>query len=127
VATYVGLLIGLAWPARARILPGFWLRDRASPAIIPLAGSPPAPPCRRCWWFLADQWDAIPLSASHPCLLWIMHRRTSRVFLGGARESKDRTLGGPAGRTLERTNNRIVANPGPVSIWVEAIQGQVEG
>ena len=48
VATYIGLLIGLAWPA-ALVFCLIWLAVAALTRYSSLAGLTAAPPCRRCY------------------------------------------------------------------------------
>jgi acyl phosphate:glycerol-3-phosphate acyltransferase len=81
VATYIGLLIGLAWPA-ALAFCLLWLAVAALTRYSSLAGllaSAVVPPVL---WFLADARTAtlfVPLTG----LLWIMHRPNIARLLAG--------------------------------------------
>jgi acyl phosphate:glycerol-3-phosphate acyltransferase len=85
VATYVGLLIGLAWPA-ALAFCLVWLAIAALTRYSSLAGLAASAAMPPMLWFLADQWTAI-LFVPLTLLLWIMHRANIARLLGGT-ESK---------------------------------------
>ena len=82
VATYIGLLLGLAWPA-ALIFCAIWLvvafafRYSSLAALIASALTPPA------LWFLGRP-DAALLFLLLSALLWIMHRANIARLLAGS-------------------------------------------
>jgi acyl phosphate:glycerol-3-phosphate acyltransferase len=90
VATYVGLLIGLAWPA-ALAFCLIWLAIAALTRYSSLAGLAASAAMPPVLWFLADQWTAI-LFVPLTLLLWIMHRANIARLLRGT-ETK---IGGSA-------------------------------
>jgi acyl phosphate:glycerol-3-phosphate acyltransferase len=82
VATYIGLLLGLAWPA-ALIFCGIWLafafafRYSSLSALVASALTPPA------LWFLGRP-DTALLFLLLSVLLWIMHRANIARLLDGS-------------------------------------------
>jgi glycerol-3-phosphate acyltransferase PlsY len=82
VATYIGLLLGLAWPA-ALIFCGIWLafafafRYSSLSALVASALTPPA------LWFLGRP-DTALLFLLLSVLLWIMHRANIGRLLDGS-------------------------------------------
>jgi len=81
VATYVGILIALAWPA-ALVFGAIWLGVAAAfrySSLAALAASAATPVV--LWWIGA--WDAAALMALLTVLLWIMHRHNiARLYAG---------------------------------------------
>jgi glycerol-3-phosphate acyltransferase PlsY len=90
VATYVGLLIGLTWPA-ALAFCLIWLAIAALTRYSSLAGLAASAAMPPVLWLLADQWTAI-LFVPLTLLLWIMHRANIARLLRGT-ETK---IGGSA-------------------------------
>jgi len=82
VATFIGLLIGLAWPA-ALVFCGIWLAVAAATrysSLAALTASAAMPPLL-WWWF--DLPHEASLFALLVILLWIMHRANiARLFAG---------------------------------------------
>jgi acyl phosphate:glycerol-3-phosphate acyltransferase len=82
VATYIGLLLGLAWPA-ALIFCGIWLavafafRYSSLSALVASALTPPA------LWFLGRP-DTALLFLLLSVLLWVMHRANIGRLLDGS-------------------------------------------
>jgi acyl phosphate:glycerol-3-phosphate acyltransferase len=82
VATYIGALLGLAWPA-ALLFCLFWLAVAALSRYSSLAGLTASAATPVVLWFTADQRTAllfVPLTA----LLWIMHRANIARLLAGS-------------------------------------------
>jgi glycerol-3-phosphate acyltransferase PlsY len=90
VATYVGLLIGLAWPA-ALAFCLIWLAIAALTRYSSLAGLAASAAMPPVLWFLADQWTAI-LFVPLTLLLWIMHRAN----IARLRRGTETKIGGSA-------------------------------
>jgi glycerol-3-phosphate acyltransferase PlsY len=85
VATYIGILLGLAWPV-ALVFCGIWLAVAAATrysslaALIASAATPVA-----AWMMTAGQ--AAPLLAAMTVMLWFMHRANIARLMAG-RESR---------------------------------------
>jgi glycerol-3-phosphate acyltransferase PlsY len=82
VATYIGLLIGLAWPAAL----GFcliWLVVAALTRYSSLAGLSASAATPVVLWFIDDQRTAL-LFVFLTALLWIMHRANIARLLAGS-------------------------------------------
>jgi glycerol-3-phosphate acyltransferase PlsY len=82
VATYIGALLGLAWPA-ALLFCLFWLAVAALSRYSSLAGLTASAATPVVLWLTADQRTAllfVPLTA----LLWIMHRANIGRLLAGS-------------------------------------------
>jgi glycerol-3-phosphate acyltransferase PlsY len=81
VATYLGVLIGLAWPA-ALVFAAIWVtvayltRYSSLSALVASAASPLV-------LLLLGQWPATVLMGLLSVLLWFMHRANIRRLLGG--------------------------------------------
>ena len=82
VATYIGLLIGLAWPA-ALVFCLIWLAIAALTRYSSLAGLVASAAMPPLLWFVADDRTAV-LFLLLTMLLWIMHRANIARLLGGA-------------------------------------------
>jgi glycerol-3-phosphate acyltransferase PlsY len=82
VATYIGLLIGLAWPA-ALVFCLIWLAIAALTRYSSLAGLVASVAMPPLLWFVADDRTAI-LFLLLTVLLWIMHRANIARLLEGA-------------------------------------------
>jgi acyl phosphate:glycerol-3-phosphate acyltransferase len=82
VATYIGLLIGLAWPA-ALVFCLIWLAIAALTRYSSLAGLVASGAMPPLLWFVADDRTAI-LFLLLTVLLWIMHRANIARLLAGA-------------------------------------------
>jgi glycerol-3-phosphate acyltransferase PlsY len=85
VATYIGLLIGLAWPA-ALAFCLIWLAVAALTRYSSLAGLVASAAMPPVLWFIADRRTAT-LFVFLTVLLWIMHRPNIARLLAG-KESK---------------------------------------
>jgi glycerol-3-phosphate acyltransferase PlsY len=85
VATYIGLLLGLAWPA-ALAFCLIWLAVAALSRYSSLAGLVASAAMPPVLWFLGDRRTAI-LFVLLTMLLWIMHRANIGRLLAG-KESK---------------------------------------
>jgi glycerol-3-phosphate acyltransferase PlsY len=81
VATYIGLLIGLAWPA-ALAFCLIWLAVAALTRYSSLAGLAASAATPVVLWFIDDQRTAI-VFVFLTLLLWIMHRANIARLLGG--------------------------------------------
>jgi len=81
VATYIGLLIGLAWPA-AVVFCLVWLAVAALTRYSSLAALAASAATPVVLWFTADPRTAI-LFALLTILLWVMHRPNMVRLLGG--------------------------------------------
>jgi len=81
VATYIGLLIGLAWPA-ALAFCLIWLAVAALTRYSSLAGLAASAATPVALWFLADDRTAI-LFVLLTMMLWIMHRPNIARLLQG--------------------------------------------
>ena len=81
VATYIGMLIGLAWPA-ALAFCLIWLAVAALTRYSSLAGLAGSAATPVVLWFLADERTAI-LFVLLTILLWIMHRPNIARLLDG--------------------------------------------
>jgi glycerol-3-phosphate acyltransferase PlsY len=82
VATYIGVLLGLAWPA-ALLFCLIWLVVAAQSRYSSLAGLTASAATPVVLWFIADQHTAlvfVPLTV----LLWIMHRANIGRLLAGS-------------------------------------------
>jgi glycerol-3-phosphate acyltransferase PlsY len=84
VATYLGLLIGLAWPA-ALAFCLVWLAVAALTRYSSLAGLAASAVTPAMLWFIDDQRTAL-LFAPLAMLLWIMHRANIARLLGGTEQ-----------------------------------------
>jgi glycerol-3-phosphate acyltransferase PlsY len=82
VATYIGVLLGIAWPA-AIVFCAVWLAVAAATRYSSLAAltASLAAPAFLWWW--GDVADA-PVFLLLTALLWIMHRANIRRLLSGA-------------------------------------------
>jgi glycerol-3-phosphate acyltransferase PlsY len=81
VATYIGLLIGLAWPA-ALAFCLIWLAVAALTRYSSLAGLAASAAMPAVLWFIDDQRTAL-LFVALTLLLWIMHRPNIARLLEG--------------------------------------------
>jgi glycerol-3-phosphate acyltransferase PlsY len=82
VATYIGVLLGLAWPA-ALVFCLIWLTLAGLTRYSSLAGLTASAATPVVLWFIADERAAllfVPLTA----LLWIMHRANIGRLLAGS-------------------------------------------
>jgi glycerol-3-phosphate acyltransferase PlsY len=82
VATYIGLLIGLAWPA-ALVFCLIWVVVAALTRYSSLAGLAASAATPVVLWFVGDQRSAV-LFAFLTALLWIMHRANIARLLAGS-------------------------------------------
>jgi acyl phosphate:glycerol-3-phosphate acyltransferase len=93
VATYLGLLLGLAWPA-ALVFGAIWLAVAALSRYSSLAALVASAATPAFLWWLTDAWVAL-VFALLSVLLWIMHRANIDRLLDGT-EGK---IGGARGAT----------------------------
>jgi glycerol-3-phosphate acyltransferase PlsY len=93
VATYIGLLIGLAWPA-AIVFCLIWLAVAALTRYSSLAGLLASAPMPFAVWLIADGRTAI-LFALLTVLLWIMHRANIARLLEGTESKIGRSAPAP--------------------------------
>ena len=81
VATYIGLLIGLAWPA-ALVFCLIWLAVAALTRYSSLAGLVAGAAMPPVLWFIDDKRTAL-LFVLLTALVWIMHRANIARLLAG--------------------------------------------
>jgi acyl phosphate:glycerol-3-phosphate acyltransferase len=81
VATYLGLLLGVAWPA-AVVFGAIWLAVAALSRYSSLAALVASALTPALLWWLSDAWTAL-VFALLSVLLWIMHRANIDRLLDG--------------------------------------------
>jgi len=86
VATYIGILIGIAWPA-ALAFGIVWIATAAALRYSSLAALVASAVTPAVLWWLGATHQAVALVALLTVLLWIMHRQNIARLIGG-RESK---------------------------------------
>jgi glycerol-3-phosphate acyltransferase PlsY len=84
VATYLGLLLGLFWPA-ALVFGAIWLAVAALSRYSSLAALVASAITPAFVWWIADAWAAL-VFALLSVLLWIMHRANIERLLNGTED-----------------------------------------
>ena len=99
VATYIGLLFGLAWPA-ALVFCLIWLAVAALTRYSSLAGLTASAAMPPLLWFIDDQRTAL-LFVLLTALVWIRHRANIARLLEGSEPKLGRAKPAPPSRDLQ--------------------------